>query len=110
MAVKTRKRVARPSVVAAPPVATVPVFKLPSMRVGGGVGSMKDKLLTFLVVILVGASFTVGYLFGKVSVYEKLGTGTTGTGTQQAAAAAPAAAANNGADPLVQLSADQWKK
>jgi protein-disulfide isomerase len=55
---------------------------------------MKDKLVPFLVVLVVLAAFAVGMMYGKVSVYEK-GGATTGTSagttgdTQQAAAPIP---------------------
>jgi protein-disulfide isomerase len=69
------------------PVVPAPVVSLPK----------KDKVVPLLVGAIIVAAFAVGYLYGKVSVYEKLGTGgSQPTPSQQAAAPsqaqAPAAA------------------
>lgn len=68
-------------------------------------GDMRDKVIPVLVVLVIIAAFTVGYLYGKVSVYEKGGAAVAlKNGTQQQAQA-PQAEPTEGP-----LSDDQWNK
>jgi protein-disulfide isomerase len=67
---------------------------------------MKDKAVPILVVAIVVASFVVGMLYGKVSVYEK--GAVAGTGAQQPAGDAAAIPDQAPEEPV--LSDEQWKK
>lgn len=72
---------------------------------------LKDKLIPALVVLLVVASFVIGMLYGKVSVYERLGTGNLaqnggGTGNNQPTQPTQP----NAPEAPVQLPDDQWKQ
>ncbi|OGV95008.1 hypothetical protein A3A66_03245 [Microgenomates group bacterium RIFCSPLOWO2_01_FULL_46_13] len=66
---------------------------------------LQEKILPILVVVLIGAVFALGMLWGKLQVYEKTGGKSSVAGTQAAGTPAPAAPPEN-----VTLSADQWQQ
>jgi protein-disulfide isomerase len=84
------------------------VINTPKIIVPGGV--MKDKLVPFLVMIVVVGAFILGNLYGKVTVYEKGGVAGANTGSTATGNTAPVADPNQPAapPPVTELTGDQW--
>lgn len=68
---------------------------------------MKDKIVPLLVVTIIGGAFAIGWLYGKVSVYEK--GMVAGTQTQTGKAAEAQVQPQQAQEPEAPLTEAQWQ-